>query len=481
MQRGRSGFLLIESLVGIALFAIFLTAVGGAMLASSQSSVSASDRVHAIMLSERALEGTRSIRDTGFANVTVGDHGVKLGSGALGTRWVFAGTSYTDAGRYKTVLNVSSVATGWVRMTATTTWKQAPGRSGSVVLTGELTDWRSLSSIGSWTSPQLQGSYTDAGTPLFNDVAIYGNYAFVSSEISAGGRGLYVFDISNPASPTRVASSFNLSAAGYELLVKGTTLYILTSDVNQEIRAYDISSPTALSASKLITSYDLPGSGRASAMALKGFYLFVGAGQDATQSELYSFDVSSSGSIILRHQVQDIAAVNGLALKGGFAYIASADNGTELRVADISDPELMKLYAGSGVNVTDVQDGLTVAVAGTSAVLGRAAGASIDELVLFSLENRVVPSGAPGPWLFEPGAVLNDVDIEPGARLAFAAAGSTTSQLRVMDIARWQNGATALRGAYTFSTDAGRGVYYDAWSDKAYVATNRRFAIFRSN
>lgn len=479
--RGRSGFLLIESLVGIALFAMFLTAVGGALLAGYEGSGSASDRVHAIMLSERALEGVRSMRGQSFAQVTTGAHGVRIGSGALGTRWIFDGTSVTDQDGFRTSVTVTNVATDWVRLTSTTVWRQPHGRSGSVVLTGELTNWQAAKSIGTWTSPQLQGSYTDAGTPLFNDIAVSGNYAYVTSETSAGGRGLYVFDISNPASPVRVASSFNMGVAGYEVFVKGTTLYVLTSDVNQEIRAYNISSPTTLSATSLRTSYDLPGSSRGRAMALNASTLFVGAAQDTLFSELYAFDVSSASGVTLLDEVDDAASIEDLFVKDGYAYIASADNAMELRVANVVNPADMKLYAGSGTNLTDVLDGQAIALAGTSALLGRANGAAIDELVLFSLENRIVPSGAPGPWTLDAGAAVGDMEVEPAARLAFSASAGTTKQLRVLDIARWQNGGTAERGFYTFAVGAGRGLYYDAWNDRVFFVTNNRFAIFRSN
>ena len=39
-----------------------------------------------------------------------------------------------------------------------------------------------------------------SGTPNFQDVIVSGNYAYVTSTHASGGKGLYIFDITNPAS-----------------------------------------------------------------------------------------------------------------------------------------------------------------------------------------------------------------------------------------------------------------------------------------
>ena len=91
-RRGRPGFLLLETLVGLALFALFVTGVGLALLASSESGSGAGDRLRAITLSEKALEGARTMRDTQFTSLTAGSHGMRIGSGAA-VHWMVGGAS----------------------------------------------------------------------------------------------------------------------------------------------------------------------------------------------------------------------------------------------------------------------------------------------------------------------------------------------------------------------------------------------------
>lgn len=477
-RAARKGFLLLEALIALGLFAIFVTAVGLSLLTAARSATVAADRTRGMVLAQAAMEATRSIRDRAFSNLTAGAHGVVLQKGVSGWQWEFSGTSATETGGYVTDVTVSAVSTGKVRVAARAAWSKGQGRSGSVLLTEDMTDWAAGKLVGNWSSPTLKGTVTPGGTPLFNDVAVYGNYAFVSSETSSGGAGLYVFDVTNPLSPVRVSSSFGLGAAGYELAVRGSLLYVLTSDPAQEIRVYSLAHPTAFSSADLLASYNLPGTARAKSLALIGTTLAVGAAQDATEKELYAFDVSVSTGVTLLGSVDDSAAVEGIVPRGSRLYIASATDAAELRVADLTDPEAPLLATGSGYNLTDVQDGLSVAYSGTAAVLGRALGAAIDELVLFDVQSSYVPSTPPGPWTLDTAGAVNAIEFEPGGRYAFVASDGTAKQLRVMDVYRWENGGgSAEKGFYTVAVGNGRGLAYDAWQDRVYLVTNTQFLV----
>ncbi len=459
-------------MIALALFAIFLTAVGLALLTSHKGAIATTDRIHAIGLTETALEGTRGIRDRSFTELTTGPHGVRVGSGSLGMRWMFDGTSVRTVDGFSTSVTIESLSSSRVRATAATTWNHALGRSGSVVLATELHDWQSTKAIGSWTSPRLAGQYVASGTPLFNDVAVFGTYVFVSSETSSGGRGLYVFDVSNPASPTRIATAFDLGAAGGDMVIYGTTLYILTDSITQEIRAYDITSPTTFSSAALVATYNLAGSSRGRSLALSATTLLVGAAQDATEQELYTFDVSVPSAITLLGSTDDTGVVQAIAARGSYAYIASGVDTSELRVASIVSPASPQMPSGSGANLTDVLDGQAIAVTGTAAVLGRALGAAIDELAYYPLPVvSAMPSTPPGPWTLDTGGAVNGIEIDPGGRYAFAASNGTTKQLRVLDLRTWKTG-TAERGYYTVASGNGRGLAYDAWNDRVYLVTN---------
>ncbi len=478
--RARPGFLLIESTIGFALFGIFLAAVGVALLASYQSRLGAGDRVRGVALTEAVLEATKSIRDTDFAELTAGDHGVRIGSGALGVRWIFDGAQTQTQGGYATRVTLSPLGTGWMQVQARTTWNRGLEQSGSVLLMAELTDWRTAKNPGNWSAPSMEGQYIDGGTPLFNSVVRSGDYVFVSSDISGGGRGLYVFDINNPTSPQRVAGAFDLAASAYDMVIKGTMLYLATGDPSSEIQAYDISSPATLSSGNRITTYDLPGSGRARSLALNGSTLLVGALEDAGQNELYSFDVSIPSSITLQHSINVDGSVLDIALRQQRnAYLASSEDVAELRVGDVKNPAQMIFPSGSGYNLTDVQDGLAMATSGTAALIGRGAGSAIEELVLFDVAKTAAPSPPPGPWYYDVGGTVNAVDIAPGARYAFLATAIGAKQLDIVDVRRLQWGQPPSVASMAVSSGLGRGILYDPWKDRVYLVTDTGFHIIK--
>ncbi len=470
--RSRKGFLLLEVLLGIAIFAIFLGAAGLTMLYGQESTAEGGDQTRGLYAAERALEASRAIRDGGFAGLTAGKHGVALGSQKT---WVFSGSSVTLSGGYVTSVSVSSVASNWVSLTATTKWKHGYNRSGSILLTTDLTDWHSLRSTGDWSSPAVEGSYIDGGNPLFSDMAVSGNYLFASSDITGGGAGLYIFDISNTAAPARVDSSFNLGVAAYQMEVRGKILYILTGDPAKEVRAYDISSPSTLSSANLIASYDLPGSGLGLSMALRGSNLYVGAQATGT-NQFYSFTVSDTGSLTLLSALPYTNDVTGIALSGTGAYLSTANVGDEMKVVNIVNPANLSFAANGDYNVTGSQLGDSVAATGTSALLGRQKGAT-QNFTLFDTRNGGgSPPPAPGPWYYDGSGSMLGVSLDATGCYGFLAGDSSNKALQVIKLT---DHTLPMLASYQSSNGPGRAVFYDVVRDRVYLLTKRALIIFK--
>lgn len=467
---GRPAFLLVEALIGVAIFAITAVAAYGILLQGQKASIGGGDRVRATLLSERALEASRSMRDANWASLTAGAHGVAVGSNGL---WTFSGSQMT-ADQFTTKLTVTTLASDWVGLSAITTWNHGVQGSGSVTLSTELTDWRK-SLGGNWSSITLQGNYVDSGTPLFNDVAIRGNYAFVTSE-GDGSDGLYVFNIANLASPSRVASSFDLGTKGYDLAVKANVLYVVTGDNNAEIRAYNISSPASLSAGNLITSYNLPGSGLGRSMMINGNTLYVGANESnaASRDEFYTFDVTNTGSIILRDSLDDTGSMNDISIRGTTAYLASTADTSEVRVVNVADSANISFLGG--YNLTDVHDGIAILAFGTGTLMGRVAGAAIDELIRFALGSNPVPSTPPGPWYREIGGDVNAMAMDVSECAAFLATTNATKELQIVN---GRNTSLAEFTSYNTTTGDGRGITFDPALDRLFMVTNKALLIFQ--
>ncbi len=468
--QARPGFLLVEALIGIVLFGIFLGSVGVSFLASFNSSIAAGDRMEGTMLAQQALEGALSMRDASFSSLSAGTYGVVIKNGV----WAYSGSSVRTSDGFATAVTVSSVSSGLARATAKTTWNNGQGRSGSVLLGIDISDWRSTKTQGNWLAPVQKGSYVDAGTPLFQNAVRYGNYLFVGSDRTSGGAGLYVFDITSESAPARVASSFNLGASCLGLSLRGSKLYVLTDDSSTELRVYDVSSPTSFSSSNLVTTYDLPGSGLGLSTVLNGKMLYVGAKANAGTSQLYSFVTSTDGILTLSGSLVDTGGINALSVRGNTVYAADTDNTSELRVIDVSVAGSPRLVTGSGVNLTDTLDGSAVAVNGTGVVLGRLTATATEELVLFDVSTLKVPASS---WVFDLGDSVRAIAADSAGKYAFVASDAANKEFTVIDLALMRQNQNPQVALFHSTQGLGRGLTYDAWKDRVYLLTNKAVYI----
>ncbi|MFH0851632.1 MAG: hypothetical protein V1876_02685 [Candidatus Peregrinibacteria bacterium] len=445
------------------------------LFVGQEGAMQSSDQVRAIYLSSEALTAARSMRDASFDQLTAGQHGTCIGATGL---WEFCGQENTTADGFTTTIAVQSLSESHVRVTAETRWREGNSRSGSVLLTEELTDWRAVKPIGDWTAPRLEGSYTIEGQPLFSGLALKGDIAFATSAYGEGGKGLQAFDYVSDDDPVPVATGFDLGAAGYSAVVAGNVLYVATADSSAEIQLFDVTDPAALSQTKRLASVNLPGDGRARSLAFFNNTLFVGTTEDAVEPELFAFDVTDSGSPQLLDTLQDSTSVFGVSLHDGFAYIAGSMDSMELRVADVFDPTDLSLALGEGYNLTDVHDALSVATVNDDLLLGRRNGEAIDELVLLDLSNGAVPSSPPGPWFQEIGGSVPSLVAEPGGRFAFIATDNIAAQLQVADLAQFRAGQFPIVATATTLTGGGRSIAYDAQRDRVLLATDRGILLF---
>lgn len=471
-----------ESLLAIVIFAVLAAAVSSVLFVGQQGAIRGGDRIRAVMLTSEALAAVRSMRDASFTSLVAGQHGVCVGSEGM---WQFCGTENETSDGFRTTVTLQAETEDRIRVTAETTWPRSfrgmsgAARSGSILLAEELTDWRAVKPIGDWSSPRLAGSFALETTPLFSAIALKGSYAFVTSAYGDGGKGLHVFDLSGGGDPVPVAAGFDLGSAGVAAVIAGNTLVVATADPSAEIQIFDASSPALLSQSSKLASIDLPGSGRARSLAAYNGVLFVGATEDAIEGELYSYDISDPRAPRRIGVLNDTASYEGLSLHDGYAYVASSMDAMELRVADVFNPTALTLAPGEGYNLTDVQDGLSIATVNDDVLLGRRSGEAIEELVLMDLSKGAVPSPPPGPWYQELGGSAFGVTVEPGGRYGFIASDNLAAQMQVADLAKFRAGQFPIVGSATTTTGGGRAVAYDPLTDRVLLATDRALLFFK--
>ena len=138
----KKGFSAVDILLSVALFGLLVTGLIGALIFGEQSSQVAGFRGRAVLVAEEGLEAVRNIRDHSFGNMVNGTYGLAASAGV----WTFSGSfDVTDIFTRSTTIADSTVSASFKLVTATVTWQQTPQRAGSVVLSTEMTNWRSSS------------------------------------------------------------------------------------------------------------------------------------------------------------------------------------------------------------------------------------------------------------------------------------------------------------------------------------------------
>lgn len=472
----RRGSLLLEAIIAIAIFAMTLMGIGFALLLGEHQTIAAGDRARAVYLAEQQLEILRQMHTPALSNtITPGPHGLVMNPAKTG--WIFSGTS-TVSGAYTTSVEVATLGTDWMDARARTSWSIDRTRFGSIEVDTYLTDWDRAKTIGNWASPHVKTLLTDSDTPAFRKIAVSGTYAFVTGSIADGGRkGLYVFDCSsNP--PTEVATGFNLMASADGIAIAGNRLYVATDEPGRQVQVYNISSPATLNADNLVASYGGFTSGlKATAIGVYGTTVFVGTNDNAVDPQFYALKMNDAAPMTLLGSLRVDGNVNGMSLHDGYAYLATTSNATEVQVVDVFDPTNLVLAPRIGIDMPDVFDAYSIALSGSSALIGQQDGDTISELMLQDVSASPVPSPPPGPWTWERGGDVNDLTILPGTKYAFAAGTTAGAQLTILDLAAFARNQNPVLFTYSLLRSA-RGVTYDRTNDLLYFITDKDLFIF---
>jgi hypothetical protein len=197
-------------------------------------------------------------------------------------------------------------------------------------------------------------------------VAVAGNYAYV-----AGGMGIRIIDISNPAAPSETGF-YDTPGLAQELAVAGNYVYV--ADYHDGLRIINVSNPAAPSETGF---YDTPGI--AIGVTVSGNYAYVADGLEG----LRIIDVSNPAAPSESGFHDTPGSAHGVEVAGNYAYVADGLEG--LRIIDVSDPA-----APSESGFYDTQgEVLGVAVSGNYAFVADGFG-----LRIVDVSNPAAPSEA---------------------------------------------------------------------------------------
>ena len=188
-------------------------------------------------------------------------------------------------------------------------------------------------------NPFLAGSYLDGNYTAH--VAVSGDYAYMS----VPSQGLVILDISNPGSPTKVAT-YSDSLNG-DLTLSGGYAYIGANDSSSNLTILNISDPLNPS---LVRTFDV--GNIINGIVVSGNYAYIAE----AYSGLVIVDVSTPTTPFIAGRY-DCGETSDVFVSGNYAYVTSKNN-SELIIIDITDPanpfwkETIALTAPSNIAVS---------------------------------------------------------------------------------------------------------------------------------
>lgn len=405
----RRGFSLVEAVVAVAVFSIFIGAAATNLILPHKYIFSSGLESQAVHLSQEGLEATRNIRDSDFANLSDGNHGLVAG----GTAWSFSGTQdATDIFTRK--IKISTINENTKEVESEIAWNDK-GQAKTLSLKERLTNWRA---IAGWMNPSAGACLDFSGGQDGVKVQVDGDYAFALT--ASASSSLIVVDISNPDNPS-AKTNVPLQANPNNIAISGNYAYIASSHNSEEMQDIDINDPENPSKSG---AYNASGNSDAKGIDVSGLVAYL-VRSSSGDDEFFTLNVSSPNSPSKRDSLNLNSAGNEVIKLGNYAYVATNDSGGELKVIDVSNPASLSIagtYNLSG-NVTL----LTVAGFGNTVL----AGGSNGNLYVFDVSSPASPILR---GQFSAGGSVNDIAVKSDGTLAFLATSNGSQEFQLINI-----------------------------------------------
>ncbi len=355
-KQGERGISLIEVLLAIGIFTLFVASLGTIGLNGVLMTSDGIERYRAVLFAEEGVAALRSMRAQSFSSLVPGTYGIATSTGA----WVLTAGPNVE-GKFTRTVTISSVGTGRVRATVRVAWTLRNGLAGNVQAATFLhqlygsrwiqttrSDFEAgnengvrvidsgdgaveLENSGDWAAPSEFLSHNVLGPGTLTALVESGGVLYLASS-AASTKPLLALDISNIS--TGVAPEIRSTDSGATvnaMLVHGEHLYLATDGDSSELivlRKGDLS---------LVRVVNLTGNADALSIVATGTALYLGRA-NSTSFELYQFDITNPASGIPTQQNVNVSSrVNTLALTGAYIILGTAVSTMEIIVMRTSD------------------------------------------------------------------------------------------------------------------------------------------------
>lgn len=403
LHRRQQGASLVEVLLAIGLTAILLPALATALVTSRSSRAQSIQQLQATTVLRETNEAVRSVREkswSGFA--TNGTYYPAL----TGTTWGFTAGTQTTNGFTKQVA-ISDV--------------QRNSATGALVESGGTVDpsTKKVVTTVSWTTP------------------------FASSVSSTA---YYTRWLNNVGAVETTQADFASSTL---------TNTAVTNTAGGEVQM--ATAATTWTSPSIAGSYNLSGNLSGLSVFVSGSYAYVGY---ATGLAIFNISNSAAPTLVGTYVVS--AAVNGVYVANGYAYLATSGVLNQLVIVNVSNPAAPTL--ASGLLLLDLTAATSVTVSGSYAYVTKGNNTLGPEFFVVNVTNPALPSVSGS---YEATVNLNRVAVS--GNYAFVASANTSRELTVINITN--KASPAYAGAYN-GPGTGAGTDLALNGTVAYLTTN---------
>lgn len=462
----RPGYALVEVIIATGIVVTIATAFVTLSLGSYEGERGARERTIAAHYAREGLEAVRSIADRNFVALTEGNHGLD----ASGGYYAFSGTENTfgDYTRTVTVGAVERDADGGIvtsggtddpstrSVTSAVTWNGAQGGVRTVSLVTYVTQWNVvtwftdlLSEFQSFYRNGTQSVSADDGEAKLEGAAAQTSFSanlpgvvsvnelavdrirdrlMIILDRGADDVQFLSHDISNVSSRTVTQSgALELGGTSNGFALGKDYAYVLTNIDGQEVRV------VRLRDFQIVSSTDLEGSAAPLDIVFDEITqrAYVGKTSQTGVGDLANdfFVLNVSGTVVNGADIT--TGVNGIALYGNYAYLATGKDSAEIVMVHLTT------MASTECDISGNQDATEIQIEGDRLFLGRLRGAQAE-----FAEYTITSSGTCGDFSLPVSTKqllsshdIIDMSVHPSEGKAFFVTGDPNSELLTMDLA----------------------------------------------
>jgi len=466
-----AAFSLIEVLLSISLFSIFVMMLVAALLQSQENADLTSNRLRAAQFAEEGLEAMRSIKNENYEGLSDGDYGLSW----TGGKWILSGTQDTQD-RFIRQVNISTISDSLKLVRLTVTWPQTAARTATLSFESYLSNW-SLPRQGDWTEP------TPDPEPLPDNVAgikiqTQGNYAYVVRGNQTAN--FIILDVTNPSSP-QILATLDLPGTPTNIALSGNYAFVSNMDNQQNIQAIDISNPNSPIFNPAWTFKGI-GNEPATSISIVGnrAYMTREYKNISNSPTFYIVDISNPadmkalGYLRLREPLFGLpVSAFDVYASGNYAYVASGFFRTGIGIipyiqtvdVSTSNPVLVNTQTPFSLSLLNFGNATSISGYGNTITLGQDQPGN--RIYTYTISNPTTPSLAAN---FATEGKINDVCFGPNSNYAYLATEASTKEFQLIDVSNPSSptlvGSSDLDGILN-------GISYSPSKDRVFAVGNQ--------